>query len=137
MGRILALDYGTKRTGVAVTDELQLIASGLDTVETIELLPFLEAYFKAETVSVVVIGEPKQKDGTHSQLEEEIKLFLQKFEEQFPDMQIARMDERFTSKLAFQAMLDGGLGKKKRQDKALVDEISATLILQDYLNTKA
>lgn len=134
MARILALDYGKVRTGVAVTDELQLIASGLATVETRELLPFLEDYLKRETVEKFVIGLPKQMDNTPSESEELIQSFLKRLSLKFPAMPIERQDERFTSKMAVQSMVDGGLKKKKRQDKALIDEISATLILQAYLN---
>lgn len=136
MARILALDYGTKRTGVAVTDELQIIASGLTTVETGKLLPFLKDYFTNESVDLVLVGEPKQKDGSHSNVEEHILKFITKFNHAFPEMSLERMDERFTSKMAFQTMIDSGLNKKQRQNKALVDEISATIILQDYLNKK-
>merc|ERR1711991_87573 len=136
MGRIMALDFGTKRTGIAVTDELQLIASGLTTVETKEIWPYLETYFYTEKVAEVVIGEPKQKDGTPSEVEQEIQKFLKTFSQKFPKLPIHRVDERFTSKLAFQTMIDSGLKKKQRQNKALLDEISATIILQDYLNTK-
>ena len=136
MGRILALDYGTKRTGIAVTDELQLIASGLTMIPTKELMIFLSGYFASETVDEVVVGEPKQKDGTHSAVEEEIQKFLKSFSELFPKMIMVRFDERFTSKMAFQSMIDSGLKKKKRQDKGLIDEISATILLQDYLQTK-
>ena len=136
MARILALDYGTKRTGVAVTDELQIIASGLTTVETGKLLPFLKEYFTNESVDLVIVGEPKQKDGNHSNVEEHILKFITKFNHAFPEMSMERMDERFTSKMAFQTMIDSGLRKKQRQNKALVDEISATIILQDYLNKK-
>lgn len=133
MARIMALDYGTKRTGVAVTDELQLIASGLTTVNSSELLPFLEGYFQKENVELVLMGEPKQKDGTASQSEKDIQVFLKKFGEKFPEKIIQRIDERFTSKMAFQTMIDSGLKKKQRQNKALIDEISATIILQTYL----
>jgi putative Holliday junction resolvase len=133
MGRILAIDYGTKRTGIAITDDLQLIASGLTTVSTRELIPFLEAYFSEENVELVLVGEPRQKDGTHSAVEEEIKKFLTVFTEKYPEMKVIRVDERFSSKRAFQTMIDSGLKKKKRRDKALIDEISATIILQDYL----
>lgn len=136
MERLLAIDYGTKRTGIAVTDEMQLIASGLTTIPTEKLILFLKKYFAEENVELVVIGEPKQKDGTHSNIEEEIKKFIQKFSEVFPEMNIARMDERFTSKMAFQTMIDSGLKKKQRQNKELIDEISATIILQDYLYYK-
>lgn len=136
MGRILAIDYGTKRTGIAVTDELQLIASGLITVETKALLSFLTKYIDSEKVDLVLVGEPKQKDGTHSDVEEHILNFIVKFEKSFPKMAIKRVDERFTSKIAFQTMIDSGLTKKQRQNKALIDEISATIILQDYLYNK-
>ncbi len=136
MGRILALDYGNKRTGVAITDELQLIASGLTTVATFELMDFLKKYIASEKVDLVLVGEPKQKDGTHSIIEEEIQKFLKKFSEVFPDLAVKRVDERYTSKMAFQTMIDSGLKKKQRQNKALVDEISATIILQEYLYNK-
>jgi putative Holliday junction resolvase len=133
MGRLLAIDYGTKRTGIAITDELQLIASGLATIHTKDLIPFLKDYFKKEHVDIVIIGEPKQKDGTHSMIESEIRTFIKRFSVEFPGYIVKRMDERFTSKMAFQTMIDSGLKKKQRQNKALVDEISATIILQDYL----
>ncbi|WP_431161247.1 Holliday junction resolvase RuvX [Flagellimonas beolgyonensis] len=134
MARILALDYGKVRTGIAVTDELQLIASGLTTVETKELISFLDDYLKKESVERIVVGLPKQMDNTASESEESIQEFLKKLEAKFPSMPLERQDERFTSKMAFQSMLDSGMKKKKRRDKALVDEISATLILQAYLN---
>lgn len=133
MARILALDFGSKRTGIAVTDELQLIASGLTTVPTESLLPFLEKYFSEEKVELVLLGEPKQMDNTASQSEVGIQEFIKKFIEKFPEMKVERVDERFTSKMAFQSMIDSGLKKKQRQNKALVDEISATIILQSYL----
>ncbi len=133
MGRILALDYGSKRTGIAITDELQLIASGLTTVATSELLPFLKSYIASEEVELILVGEPKQKVGNHSSIEEEIQKFLKKFQITFPDLAVKRVDERYTSKMAFQTMIDSGLKKKQRQNKALIDEISATIILQQYL----
>jgi putative Holliday junction resolvase len=133
MGRILALDYGSKRTGVAVTDELKIIASGLTTVSTPELMDFLKEYFSSENVELMLVGEPTQKDGTPSDIESEIKKFLTVFKKQFPDMPVKRVDERYTSKMAFQTMIDSGLKKKQRRNKALVDEISATIILQEYL----
>ncbi|HPE82752.1 MAG: Holliday junction resolvase RuvX [Aequorivita sp.] len=136
MGRVLALDYGSKRTGIAITDELQMIASGLTTVATSELMDFLKKYFTSEKVELVLVGEPKQKDGTHSNIEEDIQKFLKKFYEVFPDLEVKRIDERYTSKMAFQAMIDSGLKKKQRQNKALIDEISATIILQEYLYNK-
>lgn len=133
MARILALDYGTKRTGIAVTDELKMIASGLTTVQTPELMSFLEDYFKNENVERVLVGEPKRMDDSPSQSESYIQEFLKKFSEKFPGMPVERVDERFTSKMAVQSMIDSGLKKKKRRDKALVDEISATIILQTWL----
>ena len=133
MPRILALDYGTKRTGVAVTDELKMIASGLTTVETTELLEFLKDYFSKEKVERILVGEPKRMDDSHSQSEVHIQEFLKKFSEKFPQMPVERVDERFTSKMAVQTMIDSGLKKKKRRNKALVDEISATIILQTWL----
>ncbi|WBL21409.1 Holliday junction resolvase RuvX [Zunongwangia sp. HRR-M8] len=133
MARVMALDYGVKRTGIAVTDELQMIASGLTTIATSELLKFLQDYFKKEKVETVVVGEPKQKDNSASESEVFIAEFLKKFTEKFPSIKLVRVDERFTSKMAFQTMIDSGLKKKKRQDKALVDEVSATIILQSYL----
>lgn len=136
MPRILAIDYGQKRTGLAVTDELQIIASGLTTVTTSELMIFLENYFKQETVSKILIGEPKQMNGLPSQSAEMIEKFVAAFKLKFPEKEVVRVDERFTSKLAFQSMIDGGLSKKQRQNKALIDEISATIMLQDYLTRK-
>jgi putative Holliday junction resolvase len=136
MGRILAIDYGSKRTGIAVTDELQLIASGLTTVETHGLMPFLSHYFSEQKVEAIVIGEPTQRDGTPSNIEGNIQNFIKGFGVKFPSIAIERVDERFTSKMAFQTMIDSGLKKKQRQNKALVDEISATIILQQYLYTK-
>ena len=133
MARILALDYGGKRTGIAVTDEFQIIASGLATVATNELLPYLENYFMTENVELVLVGEPKQMDNTPSQSEAAIQEFLKKFKEKFPLMEMKRVDERFTSKMAVKTMIASGLKKKKRQNKALLDEISATIILQTYL----
>ncbi|MFP9099113.1 Holliday junction resolvase RuvX [Flavobacterium sp. RHBU_24] len=136
MPRVLSIDYGAKRTGIAVTDELQLIASGLTTVETGTLIKFLQEYFSKESVEKVLIGEPKQMDGTASQSAPLIAAFTQKFMEVFPEMEVERVDERFTSKMAFQSMIDNGMKKKQRQNKALVDEISATILLQDYLSRK-
>jgi len=136
MARILAIDYGQKRTGIAVTDELQIIASGLTTVNTKELISFLKEYVCKENVELILVGEPKQKDGSSSEIELLIEPFLKKLTKEFPHIEIKRFDERFTSKLAFQSMIDGGLKKKQRQNKALVDKISATIILQDYLYNK-
>ncbi len=136
MGRILAIDYGLKRTGLAVTDELQIIASGLTTVNTKELLVFLKDYKSKEEVELFLVGEPKQMDNTPSQSEALILPFLEKLKKQFPLVPIIRVDERFTSKMAFQTMIDSGLKKNQRKNKALIDEISATLILQSYLYSK-
>ncbi|WP_431158700.1 Holliday junction resolvase RuvX [Winogradskyella poriferorum] len=137
MGRILAIDYGTKRTGIAVTDELQIIASGLTTVATPELLDFLKDYLEKENVDKIVVGEPKQMNNTASESEVYIKTFLKKLTKAIPHITIERVDERFTSKMAFQTMIDSGLKKKQRRNKALVDEISATLILQSYLASQS
>ena len=134
--RILAIDYGEKRTGIAVTDQMQIIASGLTTIPSATALDFLKDYFSNEKVEAVLIGEPKQMNGEPSQSAELINTFTQKFIEQFPDMQVVRVDERFTSKMAFQTMINSGLKKKQRQNKALIDEISATIMLQDYLSRK-
>lgn len=136
MARILAIDYGLKRTGIAVTDELQIIASGLTTVNTKELLVFLKDYTNKEQVELFLVGEPKQMDNTASESEILISPFLTKLEKQFPNIPIQRVDERFTSKMAFQTMIDSGLKKNQRKNKALIDEISATLILQSYLYSK-
>lgn len=132
--RILAIDYGKKRTGLAVTDPLRIIASGLTTVETPQLFLFLKDYFSKEKVEIVIIGEPKQMDGTPSESAEMIEKFIIQFRQEFPTIKIERMDERFTSKMASKTLLDSGLKKKKRQDKALLDEVAATIMLQDYLN---
>ncbi len=136
MPRILSIDYGFKRTGIAVTDELQIIASGLTTIPSETAISFLTAYFNKENVAKVLIGEPKQMNGEPSESTAIIEEFVKKFSKAFPEMKIIRVDERFTSKMAFQTMIDSGLNKKKRQDKALVDEISATIMLQDYLTRK-
>ncbi|RTY92382.1 Holliday junction resolvase RuvX [Flavobacterium sp. GT3R68] len=136
MPRILAIDYGQKRTGIAVTDELQIIASGLTTIPSATTINFLKDYFSNERVSKVLIGEPKQMNGEPSESAVVIEAFVKKFSSFFPDMPVVRVDERFTSKMAFQTMIDSGLNKKQRQNKALIDEISATIMLQDYLTRK-
>ena len=136
MARILAIDYGLKRTGIAVTDELQIIASGLTTVPTGDLIPFLKDYLSKEQIELFLVGEPKQMDNSASESEKLIKPFLVNLENEFPNIPIKRVDERFTSKMAFQTMIDSGLKKSQRKNKALVDEISATLILQSYLYSK-
>lgn len=134
--RILAIDYGEKRTGIAVTDEFQLIASGLTTIPSGTAIAFLKDYFEKEKVEKVIIGDPKQMNGQPSQSAVLINAFVLKFNEQFPAMPVERADERFTSKMAFQTMINSGLKKKQRQDKGLIDEISATIMLQDYLSRK-
>ena len=136
MPRILAIDYGQKRTGIAVTDELQIIASGLTTIPSETIMAFLTDYFSKEKVIKVLIGEPKQMNGEPSQSAEIIDVFVSKFSKAFPDMKVIRVDERFTSKMAFQTMIDSGLKKNQRRNKALIDEISATIMLQDYLTRK-
>lgn len=133
MSRVLAIDYGTKRVGLAVTDENNIIASALATVHASELMRFLTDYFKKNTVSTIVIGEPKRLNNEPSQSAEAINNFVKHLSKTFPEKEIVRFDERFTSKIAFQTMIDGGLGKKDRQNKELIDQISATIILQDYL----
>ncbi len=136
MARILAIDYGLKRTGLAVTDELQIIASGLTTVHTEDLISYLKEYTSKEKTELFIIGKPKQMDNTDSESEVLIQGFLKKLASAIPEIPVKRIDERFTSKLAFQTMIDSGLKKKQRRNKALVDEISATIILQTYLYAK-
>lgn len=136
MARVLAIDFGKKRTGIAVTDELQIIASGLTTVNTDELIPFLKKYTSTENVELFVVGKPKQLNNTDSESEVLIIPFLEKLQKELPNIPLKRIDERFTSKMAFQTMIDSGLKKKQRRNKALVDEISATIILQSYLYNK-
>lgn len=136
MGRILAIDYGRKRCGIAVTDPLQIIANSLTTVETSRLWDFLKDYFQKEDVECVVVGEPRQMDYTPSESERYIQPFLGRFRKAYPHIRLERADERFTSQMAMRSMIDMGLKKKQRQDKALVDTISATIILQTYMQTK-
>ena len=136
MGRILAIDYGRKRTGIAVSDALQLIANGLTTVPTNELLAFLKDYLSREPVERVVVGLPRQMNNQASENLRYVEAFVASFRKQFPAVPVEYVDERFTSVMAHRATLDGGLKKKKRQDKALIDEISATIILQTYMESK-
>ena len=136
MPRILAIDYGQKRTGIAVTDDFQLIASGLTTIPSETAIDFLKNYFENEKVEKVLLGKPIQMNGEPSQSTDIIEKFVSKFIMAFPEMPLERVDERFTSKMAFQTMIDSGLKKKQRQNKALIDEISATIMLQDYLSKK-
>lgn len=137
MGRILAIDYGKKRSGIAVTDELKLIASGLTTVETNTLITFLSDYLSKEQVETVVIGLPKRLHNEESEIESSIVEFIRLISKKFPDLKIDRFDERFTSKMAFQSIIDSGLKRKDRRNKALVDEVAATIILQDYLKASS
>lgn len=134
MPQAMALDFGMKRTGVAVTDDLKMIASGLKTVETKALMNFLKTYFSNFEVDELVIGQPKHVDGQLMALERNILWFIEDLKKEFPHLRIIRIDERYTSKMASQAIALSGLKNKRKQSKALIDEISATLILQDYLN---
>lgn len=134
MGRILAIDYGSKRVGLAVTDSLRIIATGLDTVHSKDLIAYLENYFKKEPVDIIVVGEPKTLQNNKSDSARFIDPFVVHLQRKFPDKKIERYDERFTSALAHQTMLAGGLKKKDRQAKETVDMISAIIILQDYMN---
>lgn len=136
MSRILAIDYGKKRTGIAVTDPMQVIASGLTTVPTHQLMDFLLGYVRQEAVERIIIGHPKQMNNQDSESMKYIVPFVNRLKKVLPDVPLEMVDERFTSVLAHQAMLAGGLKKKDRQNKALVDEISATIILQSYLESK-
>ena len=136
MSRILAIDYGRKRTGIAVTDTLQIIANGLTTVPTHELMSFLLKYVEQEPVERIVVGHPKQMNNEDSENMKNIVPFLNQLKKKLPAIPVELYDERFTSVLAHKAMIDGGLKKKARQNKALVDEISATIILQSYLESK-
>jgi len=131
----MSIDYGKKRTGLAVTDPMQIIAGGLATVATSELLSYLQSYIAHEQVERIIIGEPKQTDGSPSENMKRITPFVNRWRKLHPDVPIEFYDERFTSVLAHRAMIDGGLRKKARQNKALVDEISATIILQGYLES--
>lgn len=136
MGRVLAIDYGQKRVGVAVTDPLQMIATGLATISSHSILDFLEDYLKKETVDVFVVGEPKTERNTASESQKYLKPFLGRLKKKFPDIDIVLVDERYTSKIAFQSMIDSGVKKKDRRNKALIDTVSATIILQSYLEQK-
>ena len=136
MSRILAIDYGEVRTGIAVTDQLQIIASGLITVKTEDLIKFLIDYTHKEQVELFIVGLPKQMNNTESESEKHILNFLKQLKISLPKIPVKRIDERFTSKIAHQTMIDSGLKKKQRRNKGLVDEISATIILQSYLYSK-
>ena len=134
MPRILSIDFGSKRCGIAVTDESQIIASGLKTVKTENLIHFLKDYFKEQEVNLIVVGLPKNMNNKESSIEPLILKYIKTINTTFPLIKIERFDERFTSKLAFQAMIDGGLKKKQRRNKETIDMVSATIILQDYLH---
>ena len=136
MGRILAIDYGRKRCGLAVTDPEQIIGNPLTTVSTHELIPFLKKYIVEENVECIVVGEPRQMDNTASETEQFIRPFVKQIRKLFPDMKIERIDERFTSLMASQSILKSGAKKKDRQDKGLVDKVSAAIILQTYLDMR-
>ena len=134
MGRIIGIDYGRKRTGIAVTDPMKIIASRLDTLSSVTVILFLKDYIAKNDVECIVVGYPKQLNNQGSESLKYINPFLQKLVKEFPDIKIEQMDERFTSKIAFQTMIDAGVKKKDRQDKGLVDGVSATIILQSYLD---
>ena len=137
MGRIMAIDYGRKRVGIAVTDELQIIANGLTTVSSHEIFAFLRSYVQKEKVDAFVVGEPRQMNNQPSESLHYIIPFVNRLKKEFPEIPVEMVDERFTSKMAFQTMIDGGLKKKDRQNKELVDTISAAIILQTYLNARS
>ena len=133
MGKIIAIDFGLKRTGLAITDELQIIATGLETVDSRKLMDYLVALFQKEKIEKIVLGEPKRLDGSDAHITQNVYLFKEALETQFPGIPVILHDERFTSKLAVEAMIAGGMKKKQRRDKAMIDKISATIILQSYM----
>ena len=135
MSRILAIDYGLKRTGLAVTDPLQIIATGLTTVESKQLIPYLKDYFSKEQVELIIIGEPKNMDDSDTHATPLVEKCIKDLQKNFPNMPITKVDERFTSKMAKDSMLEMGLKKKERRNKALVDEIAAAILLQEYLRS--
>jgi putative Holliday junction resolvase len=134
MPRILCIDYGKKRTGIAVTDPLQIIATGLTTVDSSELISFLKTYFQQEEVELIVIGEPKNLDDSDTHATPLVNAIIKKLEKEFPNIPIKKVDERFTSKMAKQAMIDMGMKKKDRRNKRTVDEIAATIMLQEFMS---
>ena len=136
MGQILAVDFGKKRCGLAATDDLRIIASGLDTVETSVLMEYLKKYFEKNTVDEVVIGLPTDLKGNMSEVEQDIQKLIEEFKNEFPEVSVVRFDERFTSKIASYFISQSGKNKKQRQEKGLIDKVSATLILQQYLEQK-
>lgn len=133
MPRILAIDYGLKRTGLAVTDPLKIIATGLTTVESRKLIPFLEEYFEREEVELIIIGEPKNLDDSDTHATPLVEKMIVELKKKFPSVPVQRVDERFTSKMASRAMIEMGMKKKQRQNKALLDQIAATIMLQEFL----
>jgi len=135
MGRILAIDYGLKRTGIASTDPLKIIATGLTTIPSQNVIAFLKEYLAKEEVERVIVGEPKNLDDTDTHATPLVRSFVKKIKKEFPSLPITMVDERFTSKMASQAMIDMGMRKMQRRNKALVDEIAATIMLQEYLRT--
>lgn len=135
MPRILAIDYGLKRTGIAVTDPLKIIATALITIESPKLITFLKDYFKKEEVELIIIGEPKNWDESDTHATPLVKKIVEKLKKEFPQMPLKLVDERYTSKMASTALIDMGLKKKQRQDKSLVDKVAATIILQEYLRS--
>lgn len=137
MARILAIDYGLKRTGIAVTDPLQIIATGLTTIESAQLIPFLKTYLAKENVEKFIIGEPRNLDDSDTHATALVLRIIEKIKKEFPAIPVESVDERYTSKMAKQAMLDMGMKKKQRRDKAVVDQIAATIILQEYLQSRS
>ena len=133
MSKLLGIDYGKKRTGIAETDDLQIVASGLTTVKTDELFDFLASYLRENSVEKMVVGQSLDLDGNPNPIEKDISVFVNTFKSKYPDIEIIREDERYTSKMAFEAMIQGGLKRKKRRNKAMIDQVSAALILQSYL----
>lgn len=133
MGKIIAIDFGLKRTGLAITDESKLFAFGLDTVDSKKLMEYLIELFKKEKIETIVLGEPKRLDGSDAHVTQNVYLLKEALEKQFPGVPVELHDERFTSKMAFDAMIAGGLKKKQRQDKGMIDKVSATIILQEFL----
>jgi putative Holliday junction resolvase len=133
MARIMAIDYGLKRTGIAVTDPLQIIATGLTTVESPKLIPFLKEYFRTEVVELILMGEPKNWDDSDTHATPLVRQVVQRLQKEFPAMPLKLVDERFTSKLASRAMVEMGMKKKQRRNKAMVDEIAATIMLQEWM----
>jgi putative holliday junction resolvase len=135
MARLLAIDYGTKRCGIAVTDPLKIIASGLTTVHSKDLINWLNDYIKKEPVETFIVGEPKRLNGQPTDATQHVEAFVKHLRKQFPEIPVQRIDERFTSKIAFRSLIDSGLNKKDRQNKDLIDEVSAVIILQSYMES--